>query len=550
MKQFTFLIFFLIFTTTYAQLNVGNVSLDFGEDISKVDGSIIRIAGIKNGTIYALSKKNKKFLLQTFDADSKANKGSLSLKLDKLEGSKLTIKDVVVIGQRVYVMASYYVKSTKHNKFVALEVAEDLSLGKPITLLSVEVSNRRNKGIFLFEPSYDEFNYMVTNVRVVEKKELLTYEFALLDESMNTVTNGKHTENFQDRKDLLFDFTDYGVNEKGDVFIALSDSYRDKKSKTTRNSISLHTYYADKGYTKDIVKIDLVGKKVVNCDLIYTSNNTLQLVGFYSKLKKSGRVDAGIQGIFDISVNTADNTVNKKTFNDFTLKTKTKLIGKRKASKGKDLLPFYRNTHLVEREKGGVIVLSEYYQAVEGKSSGTGVPGLSIEFTPITYTTNEIIVTALNADGTLAWSNVIPKEQQLTITTVKAGFTFSGSGGNVSVSAGILFPLGTLGDGPEYLSSTPLYKDGKLTVMINDDPKNIGITDMDDVKKVRKIKKMIPVAFEFDDATGKMNRVDPVDFEKKQIVLRPGVTYSLGDGQHIIYGSNRAETRLGVLSIE
>jgi len=443
-------------------------------------------------------------------------------------------------------MASYFNKAEKQNKFVAIEVSENLSLGSPKEILTVDVPSKKNKGLFLFKMSYDEVNYMVVHVGIIEKKELLTYNYALLDGAMNQVKTSSHSESFEDRKDLEFDFADFDVNEKGDVFIVMSDSYRDVKNKTTKNRLSLHTFYSKDGYNKQEVVINLKGRKVLNCDMIYTENK-LQLVGFYSDLKRNGKSEGGLEGIFDISVNTADNAIIKKVFNDFTLETKTKLLGKRKANKGKDLKPLYRNTHLIERKNGGVIVLSEYFREVQGRSSGLAVAGVGVTATPITYQNNEIIVTALASDGTLEWSNVIPKEQQLTVSIIAAGLQLNGTSGNVNVSATIMFPVASLGDGPEYLSSVPLYKDGKLTVIVNDDPKNIGIVDIDDVKKAKNINKMIPVAFQFDDATGEMIRIDPEDYEKRQIVLRPGVTYFMNNDELIIYGSSRSETKLGRL---
>lgn len=549
MKKILFILFVFITTISQAQLSVGNVTLDFGEDISNTEGNIVRIAGIKNDIIYTLSKKNNKFFIQTFDAATKNNLKSKSLKLEKIEDSKVVIEDVVVIENKAYVMASYYNKSKKQNTFVALEVSEDLELSSPKKLLAIGVKNRTKKGAFLFEMSYDEINYMVTHINIIEKKELLTYEFTLLDQNMDAVKKEKHSINFQDRKDLYFDFADFGVNEKGDAFIIYTESYRDKKNKTTKNTITLHTFYSDNEYQKEEIIVDLKGKRVVNCDLIYT-NDKLQLIGFYSKLKKSGRSEYKIEGIFDIAINTLDNTVEKKVFNDFTLETKTKLIGKRRAKKGKNLLPFYSNTHLIERSNGGVIVLSEFFVATQGRSSGIGIGGFGVTATPIIYDNNEIIVTALNADGTFAWSNVIPKEQRLGISVISVGFAGGISNGSVSMSAGVMFPVASLGDGPEYLSSMPFYKDGKLTVIINDDPKNIGITDIDDVKRVKNINKMIPVAFEFDDASGNMTRVDPEEFEKRQIVVRPGVTYQLNSNETIIYGSSKSETKLGVLKLD
>lgn len=49
---------------------------------------------------------------------------------------------------------------------------------------------------------------------------------------------------------------------------------------------------------------------------------------------------------------------------------------------------------------------------------------------------------------------------------------------------------------------------------------------MDDVKKVRNVNKMIPVAFSFNEQTGELTRTDPTDFKKKQIVVRPATKYS------------------------
>lgn len=549
MKKLLSILLLLITATTFAQMNVGNIQLDFGEDISDVEGSIVNIAGVKENAIYTLSKKGKKFYIQTFDIDSKKNTGSKLLDLDEINKSKAIVEDVIVIEDKAYVMASYFNKDNKTYNFAALEILEGLALGAPITILSAEVDSRKKKGEFLFEMSYDEINYMITHLYIDDRNELLKYQFTLLDADMRSVKSDTHTVNFNDRKDLFFDFADFGVNENGDAFIVYTESYRDKKAKTTKNNITLQTYYRNNNYDLTETKIPLDGKRVVNCDLIYTENK-VQLIGFYSNLKKSGRSEYNIEGIFDIAVNTDNNSINKKVFNDFTIDTKSKLIGERRAKKGKNLKPFYRNTNLIERENGGVIVLSEYFFRTVGRSTGMSIGGLGIAATPIIYDTNEIIVTSLNADGTLAWSNVIPKEQKASVSVLSVGIALSGGNGSVSVSASIMFPVATMGDGPEYLSSMPFYKDNKLTVIVNDDPKNIGITTMDDVKKVRNINKMIPVAFEFDDTTGQMTRVDPEDFEKKQIVVRPGVVYPLNENESIIYGSSKAETRLGILKIE
>lgn len=531
--------------STYGQLKVGNVNLDFGPTIESQKESIIHIAGTENGTIYTLALKKKAYFIQSYDEGSQELKKSVEIDLDKIDNRRVDVEDFVLIDGKLYLMASFYNRKANVNNFVAYPVNEDLKLGKYKKLLAVKVPKDSQRGAFFFKPSYDDINYLVMHIGIFEKEENLKYTINLLDRELNLVHEEKVSTSFEDRKDLEYEVSDFDVNSNGDIFIVINESYRDKKNKTMVNNLSLHTYYAGKGYAKEDVNISLDGKKVVNCNLISTRDGRLHLVGFFSDLRKSGRAEFGLEGIFDVAVDTETNAVVKETFNDFTFETKKKLIGERRAKKDKDLKPYYRNTHLIEKDNGGILILSEYYLRVVGNTSGIG----PLAFTPITYITNEIIVTSLNDDGTLEWSNVIPKEQQVTVTQFSVGLAGSGSNGSVSVSVGLLFPIAVLGSGPEFLSGLPMYENGKLSVIINDDPKNIGITDIDDVKKVRNVNKMIPVIFEFDEA-GKMTRIDPDDFERKQIVVRPSVYYRVSNEEYIIYGSNKEGERLGTLKID
>lgn len=531
--------------TLFAQLNVGDVSMSFGSEITAEDGEIVHIAGESDDVTYALAKKKKTYFIQTFNAANQDFITDKEINLEKIGKNKVTLEDLSVVNGSIYVFASYYDKANKAKKFIAYPVNPNLSLGVPKTVLTAKVDKKKQPGGFIFKPSYNEEHYMVTYVNFYDKEEKMTYEFTLLDENLKSVRNDKVTLQFEDRKDLYFSLDDITVNRNGDVFIIVSDSYRDKKKKTTFTNLELHAYYAANDYEKKVLSVDFNGKKVVNCNAMFTRDGTLQLIGFYSDLRKSGRSDWRIEGVFNVTVNTNDNTVSKEVFNEFTFETKKKLIGERKAKKGKDLSPYYRNTHFIERDNGGVIILSEYYLTVIGSSSGIG----PLAFTPITYITNEIIVTALDAEGNLDWSNVVPKEQQVTVTQFSIGLIAFGGNGNFVVGAGVFFPIAILGEGPEYLSSIPMYSNGELSILVNDDPKNIGITDIDDVKKVRNIKKMIPVLFSFDDSNGKMTRQDPEEFEKRQLVVRPYVNYRVGEKQYIIYASNKEGKRLGLLSI-
>ncbi|WP_156133180.1 hypothetical protein [Lacinutrix sp. Hel_I_90] len=536
------LLLLLICSAVSAQLQVGNIDLNFGETIVSKDGDVIQIAGEKDNIIYALARKKKDFFLQTFDASNKAFKTSALLEFDKINGNKLQIEDLTIVGEKVFLMLSYYDKKEKTNNFLAKEI-KDNKIVKTTNVLSVPVESKRKQGSFVFTTSYDEFNYLIAHVGINSKKEQLKYSVTLLDDNLTAVLNDTYEIVFEEKNRQLFDFSDVQVNEHGDVLIATTESYRDKKKKTSVNNITIHSYLSKKDYQKQVTNVSLSGKRALNCNLMETKDNTLHVIGFYSDIKKSGKAEATVEGIYDVTFNYGTGEVIKKTFNPFTFDVKKQLIGERRAKKGKDLKPFYRNIAFVERDNGGVIVLSEYNLVVEGKNAGFG----PLTITPYTYITNEIIVTALKKDGTLDWSNVIPKEQQVTVSELGFSLSFLGGSGGVSVSAGLYFPLAVLGNGPEFLSAIPIYHNGQLTVVVNDDPKNIGITVMDDVKKVRNVNKMIPVAFSFNSETGALTRTDPTAFEKKQIVVRPATKYSKSSNTYLIYGGNKEGNALGEL---
>ncbi|WP_167342866.1 hypothetical protein [Nonlabens sp. SY33080] len=543
--KLSLLLFLSIACFTYAQLSsVGNVSLQFGSHVTAPKGDVIKVAGEVDGVRYALAKHKKKFFIQTFDASSNDYlKCSKELKIEKIGKARVNIEDMEIIDGKPYIFGNYYDKKAKQDILAAFPIKSNLTLGKPIKAVAIDVEKKSKRGYFFYKPSYDERNYIVTYVTVRSWEESLTYDVTLLNGDMETMFTKHNEQVFKDRKDLDFSFDDFIANEYGDVFVVISDSYRDKKKRTTVTRLMIHAYYANNNYEMTEIPVDLKGKKVVNCNMLNTLQGRLQLVGFYSNLTKRGRSEYRIEGIFNVSVDTETNSVVKNNFNTFTYDVKKKLIGERRAKKGKNLLPFYRNTHIIERDNGGIIVMSEFYQTFVGQSSGIG----PLAFTPITYITNEVIVSAMDAEGNLEWSNVLPKEQKVTVTQLSIGFFAVGGGNGVNIAAGFMFPLGVLNEGPEYLSSIAMYEKGKLSVLVNDDPKNIGITEMDDMRKVRNVKKMIPVLFEFDDATGKMTRTDPDEYKKKQLVLRPAITYRKAPGEYVIFASNKDKKNLGTL---
>jgi len=215
-----------------------------------------------------------------------------------------------------------------------------------------------------------------------------------------------------------------------------------------------------------------------------------------------------------------------------------------KQKKGKDVKPFYKIHTIIEKNDGGLIVLSEERFIYVGQTQGIGPLGL----TPITYYTNEMIVTSLKPDGSLEWSNVVAKDQNATATVASLNMFGSGGSGGFNVAIGVSFQLGVMGKGPEYLSAIPIYADGQLNILFNDNKKNKGITDMDEIKSLGNYNNAVPTLFQFDNQ-GNITRKDPEEVIKNELVIRPGVYYRKNNKEFIIYASRKSQDKLGRMTL-
>lgn len=347
------------------------------------------------------------------------------------------------------------------------------------------------------------------------------------------------------KKDYQFSLSDFDVNVNDDVFLVVNESYRDSKKKEKVENFQVFSFKKSKAYVKEIVDINFKDKEIINCKMLATNKNTLQLVGFYSSVRENGKANSELKGVYNATINLANNTNENLKFNEFDYETKVKLIGERRAKKGKDVKPLYNIHTIIEKNDGGLIVLSEYQLVVVGQPSGIGP--LAIQ--PITYIKNEIIVTCLKPDGSLEWSNVVAKDQSAAISVLSVGFSGGASNGSFAVGMSVSIPLTAMGKGPEYLSAIPIYKDGQLNIIFNDNKKNKGITDIEEIKSLGNYNNAVPTLFRFD-ATGKITRFDPEEAIKNELVIRPGVYYRKSDNEFLIYASRKKSDKLGRMIIQ
>ena len=537
--------------TVTAQNKIENVNITYGAELPDDKQTLVDIIGEANGKIYGIALKKDNYFLKIFDGKTMALQSSNEIKIPDLNDKEIEFEKIYLLNGKLYVLGSVYNKKAKEYTLVANPLSEAGKLGSEgVVLFKVPVEKKREQGNFYFRTTQDEGGLLVMHAVKLKKEDAVKYEMKFFDDNLKTLFNATEKVVFEDdkKKDVTFNIPDFQVGLNDDVYVVVSEGYRDKKNKKRVEAFEVHAYKRANGYAKEVIKIESEGRYPLNCQIV-PSGDELHLMGFYLSVRESGRVNNDLEGVYAATIDLKSNTATNLKWNELDYKTKAKLIGERRAKKGKDVPPLYNIIHIIGRADGGMIMLSEYQTYYVGATSGIAIGGIGVGVTPVTYTKNEIIVTSLAPDGSHEWSNVVPKEQEATVSTMFLGLAFGGSSGNFSVGGVITIPLAQMGSGPEYLGALPIYKNGELSIMINDNVKNKGITDIEEVKSMGNYNKAVPALFTFD-KSGNISRKDPEEAIKDGLVLRPGVSYEVSDNEYIIYSARKKSDKLGRMILD
>ena len=542
---------FILFVCSGVSLNAQNkidkINMTYGEEITDDSGKIVRIIGEANNKIYTLVMKKSNYFLKIFDSKTMKQASLNPIELPELNDKDLEFEEIVLMRDKLYVIGSVFHRKEKKFTLVAMPISESGVLSNTmIPMFESIVARSSDRGGFYFKKSPDDQMLLVMHTALFEKEDAMKYEIKLFDETMKATFSTEDKVSYDDnKKDYQFTISDFDVNNKDDVFLVVNEGYRDKKLKEKKEKVELHIFKQANAYKKEVVKIDIVDKEIINCSMLATSKNDVKLTGFYSSVRDNGKANKELKGVYNITVNLAKNITENVKFNEFDMPTKVKLLGQRRANKGRDVQPLYNIHSIIEKNDGGLIVISEYRLIYVGQKQGIGPFGLQ----PITYTMNEMIVNCFKPDGSLEWSNVVAKEQAATVTVATFNIFAGGSNGSFSVGISLAIPLGVMGKGPEYLSAIPIYKNGQLNILFNDNVKNKGITDIEEIRSLGNYNNAVPTLFIFDEK-GNITRKDPEEVIKNELVLRPGIYHRKSDNEFLIYASRKSKDKIGRMILE
>jgi hypothetical protein len=536
-KLFTIVFAALLGLNLHAQYKIDNLLMTYGEEITEEKGKIVKIIGEANNKIYALGLKGKKdYFLKIFSSKEMKLLSNNPIVFPEYKDKDLDFEEITLLNGRLYIIGSVFHRKDKIFTLNALEFSENGKLSdKSIILFESKVAKSSDRGGFYFKENNNEDKILIMHTALFEKEDAMKYEIKLFDDSMKSIFSTEDKVSYDDnKKEYQFTISDFDVNNSDDVFLVVNEGFRDKKKKEKVENFELH-----------IFKINVIDKEIINCKMISTNKGKVKLLGFYSSVRENGKANKELKGVYNATINLASVTNESIKFNEFDYDTKVKLLGERRAKKGKDVKPLYDIHSIIEKNDGGLIVLSELRYVYVGQTQGFGPLG----FTPVTYTMNEIIVNSFKEDGSLEWSNVAAKEQSASVSMISFNLFAGGSNGSFAVGVGMSLPLGVLGKGPEYLGAIPIYKDGQLNILFNDNKKNKGITDIEEIKSLGNYNNAVPTLFVFDDK-GKITRKDPEEVIKNELVIRPGIFYRKNQKEYLIYASRKSQDKLGRFILE
>ncbi len=274
---------------------------------------------------------------------------------------EVDFEDIYLLNGKLYAIGSVFNRKDKTFNLIGAEISEKGILSKnTINMFNSVVAKKSERGAFYFKHSIDEGALLVMHTSLFPKEDAVKYEVKLFDENLKSFFETSEKVKFDDsKKDYEFTISDFELNYQDDVFLVINESYRDSKKKEQIEKFEVHAFKKANAYKKEVIDVNIKGKEIINCELFSTNKNTLKLVGFYSSVRDNGKANKELKGIYNFTVDLATNASDNLKFNEFDYATKVKLLGERKAKKGKDVKPLYNITTLIEKEDGGMIVLSE-----------------------------------------------------------------------------------------------------------------------------------------------------------------------------------------------
>ena len=157
------------------------------------------------------------------------------------------------------------------------------------------------------------------------------------------------------------------------------------------------------------------------------------------------------------------------------------------------------------------------------------------------YKHQTIAVVSIDKDGKQEWVRAIPKNQYFETKSFSIGAVFGGG----FVSAWLDIPLSS--DKSVYHSIVVGVSGENIQIIYNDNVANVKVSHFRDTKRLLGFNKAVPVSV-IVSPDGEIKKEILMDRDKKEVVLRPRISYQDDYDHVIIYGNKRKKDKFGTIT--
>ena len=509
-----------------AQTQGDGAQIITGEEFKlKSKEQIDEILGTDDQGIYIVSKDGEKITISKFDHDLVLIKSNeVLLKFGK---QKLTFPILKKRGDDIIMFTKSNDKKAEIN-YGYMQVLNKntlvFSLPKIVSQISYKGFKKNEAGDVYMEVCENGNFLMVTSYPSIHKEEAYIYNISVLDVDMEEVWKMENigitsSENKSVRKELYeSQFTNSGTSYSLRKSIDKSRKYDDGEIDY------VFEMEVRKANEKTPLRFDVTLKDHFITDIKFKelSNGGIQFVGFYSE--KGYGQDGSFSILLDANYELVSSSTKEFSV-DFMVQhssERTKTKAKEFEGKGKEIqLNHFNIGEIVENNDGSVTVVAEQFDTYT--KTTTHADGTKTEVFHYVY--GYIVLVNYNAEGNVAWMELIPKRQHGSVQKYYPTY-----------------------EGMELVkddhSSYALMKlnNGNLVLVFNDHPQN-GLYDSTNKLYTwgfsRFNTKLTDIVYYKVTDQGKMSRHIINKGDEKEVVSHPSISFEVAPNEMIILSPSK-----------
>ena len=524
--QISILILFL-FAQTFliAQDDIG---IEWGEKIDLKE-KIFDIIGENSDGIYTVGGKGKAYFLEHFDSKTFSKKYSKEIIVKEEDGLKTELAKMLMLDGNLIQLTYVVDKDAKEVRVYGyLLDNQGKARSERKTILTSSFEKKSRAGYQDIRVSRDRSKLLVCNSTYYKKEgEYYQIDFTLFSSDLEPIKETQ-TQVPLENEDADIDISNFFVENDGSFFMALSEQERVKGVYVTKK-FWIYSYMPFNGFELQKLPVEIKDKTATSIALTSDLDGNLIGAGFYGEKYNAGIFKGnGLAGSYYVKIDPKQNKVLVSNMQEFPTEFTAQVLKEKKANKGKLIPNLFYPMEIIGKSNGGAVMMAEYYYEFWNSRNRT-----------TTYTHGPLAIVDINPQGEINWVRAIPKNQVYVEPQLTLGLgLFSGGLSLTFVYSFTLFESQTV-----FHSALFGVHGDKLYVMYNDNPKNSEIEHFRDTNKLIGYKKSVPVVIEID-PEGNMKK-DLVERGKSEVVLRPGVSLQVRQGETLLYGTRKKEEKMG-----